>query len=181
VFLAQSVAPSAQAVLGWRDKQLADGAVICTAPDGRTHTTTPGSRLLFPALCELTAPVIATDVPAQPARTAGLRMPRRNTRTQDRGRRIGYERELNAAAAERAAPTPPHRSDLESSISDRRGASDIEESRACAVARVGSSAQELSNSSRLQGDSSNTQQRNQFAVNRRPTKSSNPYQPMPAN
>ena len=34
---------------GWRDQQLPDGTVIWTAPDGRTHTTTPGSRLLFPS------------------------------------------------------------------------------------------------------------------------------------
>jgi hypothetical protein len=62
--------------------------------------TTPGSRLLFPELCQPTAPVTtATGPPAN--HTPGLTMPRRKTtRTQDRARRIAYERELNRAAAE---------------------------------------------------------------------------------
>jgi hypothetical protein len=89
---------------GWRDRQLPDGTVIWTAADGQTYTTTPGSRLLFPELCQPTAPVIPVDVPTQPAHTAGLRMPRRKTtRTQDRARRIQYERELNRTAAEAEA------------------------------------------------------------------------------
>jgi len=65
---------------GWRDKQLDDGTVIWTAPDNRTHTTTPGSRLLFPELSEPTATVQASHVPT--AHTAGLTMPRR-TMTRD--------------------------------------------------------------------------------------------------
>ncbi|MGH7291965.1 MAG: DUF222 domain-containing protein, partial [Myxococcota bacterium] len=89
---------------GWRDRQLPDGTVIWTAPDGRTHVTTPGSRLLFPELCQPTAEVSPIDVPARPAHTAGLKMPRRRTtRTQDRARRIHDERTLNAAAAEAPA------------------------------------------------------------------------------
>ena len=43
---------------GWRDEQLDDGTVIWTAPDGRQHVTTPGSRLLFPELSEPTATVV---------------------------------------------------------------------------------------------------------------------------
>ena len=79
---------------GWREEQLADGTVIWTAPDGRTHTTTPGSRLLFPELCEPTARVVATEAPA--SHTAGLTMPRRRTtRAEDRARRIQRERESN--------------------------------------------------------------------------------------
>ncbi|MGH3583552.1 MAG: DUF222 domain-containing protein, partial [Mycobacterium sp.] len=95
---------------GWRDRQLPDGTVIWTAPDGRTHVTTPGSRLLFPELCQPTAEVSPIDVPARPAHTAGLKMPRRRTtRTQDRARRIHDERTLNAAAAEApAARRPQH-------------------------------------------------------------------------
>ncbi|MGH3642609.1 MAG: DUF222 domain-containing protein, partial [Mycobacterium sp.] len=82
---------------GWRDQQLLDGTVIWTTPDGRTHVTTPGSRLLFPELCQPTAAVAPVDVPARPAHTAGLRMPRRKTtRAQDRARRINDERTLNA-------------------------------------------------------------------------------------
>ncbi|OPX05078.1 hypothetical protein B1790_33590 [Mycobacterium sp. AT1] len=72
---------------GWRDQQLDDGTVIWTAPDGRRHTTTPGSRLLFPELSEPTQPVEVGQAP--PAHTAGLTMPRRKTtRAQDRARRI---------------------------------------------------------------------------------------------
>jgi hypothetical protein len=79
---------------GWRDRQEPDGTVIWTAPDGRTHATTPGSRLLFPELSEPTAPAVATGTPS--GHTAGLTMPRRrNTRSEDRARRINYERELN--------------------------------------------------------------------------------------
>jgi hypothetical protein len=79
---------------GWHDRQFDDGTVIWTAPDGRTHTTTPGSRLLFPELSEPTATVQARRVPT--AHTAGLTMPRRTTtRAQDRARRIQRERELN--------------------------------------------------------------------------------------
>jgi hypothetical protein len=101
---------------GWRDRQLPDGTIIWTAPDGQNYTTTPGSRLLFPELCQPTAPVVPVDVPARPAHSAGLRMPRRGTtRTQDRARRINDEREINrtaaaaAAAAKQTAPdtTPP--------------------------------------------------------------------------
>ncbi len=86
---------------GWRNWQLPDGNVIWTAPDGQTHTTTPGSRLLFPTLCDPTAPFVATGTPF--AHTAGLTMPRRrNTRAEDRARRIDHERELNRTAIERA-------------------------------------------------------------------------------
>jgi hypothetical protein len=87
---------------GWRDRQLPDGTVIWTAPDGHTYTTTPGSRLLFPSLCEPTTPITATAVPT--THTAGLTMPRRQrTRTEDRAYRIQHERELNRAANEAAA------------------------------------------------------------------------------
>ena len=89
---------------GWRDRQLPDGTVQWTAPDGRTHTSTPGSRLLLPELCVPTAPVHATEVPARPVHTGGLKMPRRkNTRRQDRTRRIHDERQLNQALIEAEA------------------------------------------------------------------------------
>ena len=80
---------------GWREKQLDDGTIVWTAPDGRTHTTTPGSRLLFPTQSEPTAQIVATGTP-RANHTAGLTMPRRRTtRAQDRARRIQRERELN--------------------------------------------------------------------------------------
>ena len=80
---------------GWREQQLDDGTIIWTAPDGRTHTTTPGSRLLFPELSEPTAPV-TVNPPPPPGPTSGLTMPRRRTtRAQDRQHRIDDERARN--------------------------------------------------------------------------------------
>ena len=83
---------------GWRDRQLDDGTIIWTAPGGRTHTTAPGSRLLFPELCAPTAPAVTAGTPA--AHTAGLTMPRRKTtRAHDRARRINAERTLDEEEA----------------------------------------------------------------------------------
>jgi len=83
---------------GWRDQQFDDGTVVWTAPDDRTHVTTPGSRLLFPELSQPTKTVRAIGVPARHA--SGLTMPRRRTtREQDRANRIHRERELNGGGA----------------------------------------------------------------------------------
>jgi hypothetical protein len=88
---------------GWRERQLPDGTVMWTSPGGRGYRTRPGSRLLFPSLCEPTAPVPATARVHQSA-NSGLTMPRRgSTRSQDRQRRIDEERALNVADAARAA------------------------------------------------------------------------------
>jgi hypothetical protein len=86
---------------GWFDRQLPDGTVIWTDPDGNTYITRPGSRLLFPELCAPTAEVITTGRP--PAKhTAGLTMPRRKTtRARARCQRIDDERRRNVPAAER--------------------------------------------------------------------------------
>jgi len=81
---------------GWLDRQLPDGTVIWTSPNGQTYTTYPGSRLLFPTLCRPTAPVtVPANAPStQPSR--GLKMPRRtSTRAQDRAKRIEAERAHN--------------------------------------------------------------------------------------
>ncbi|MCV7131839.1 DUF222 domain-containing protein [Mycobacterium hodleri] len=84
---------------GWRETQLDDGTIVWTAPDGRTHTTTPGSRLLFPELSQPTRTVEARSVPTRHA--SGLTMPRRTTtRAHDRARRIQRERDLSQAADE---------------------------------------------------------------------------------
>ena len=86
----------------WLDRQLPDGTVIWTSPAGQTYTTHPGSRLLFPSLCRLSAPVsAAANAPgARPNR--GLRMPRRkNTRAHDRAQRIQAERARNREAREK--------------------------------------------------------------------------------
>jgi hypothetical protein len=75
---------------GWRDRQQPDGDVVWTSPSGQSHTTQPGSRLLFPSLCLPTAPVTVTDTDAPVTHTAGLTMPRRKTtRAQDRRQRNG--------------------------------------------------------------------------------------------
>ena len=72
------------------------GTVIWTAPSGQTHTTYPGSRLLFPALCKPTAPVSAPANVPRPQPNRGLKMPRRKTtREQDRAKRVDAERARN--------------------------------------------------------------------------------------
>ncbi len=91
---------------GWLDRQLPDGTIIWTAPGGRTYTTDPGSRLLFPMLCKPTAPVAPPT--ATPEVATGLTMPRRkHTREYNRQRSIEAERKLNDEyVAERNKPPP---------------------------------------------------------------------------
>lgn len=83
---------------GWHNEQSPDGTIVWTDPDGNTHTTYPGSKLLFPELCAPTAKVVVTGTP--PAKhTAGLTMPKRETtRAAARHQRIEYERRLNESA-----------------------------------------------------------------------------------
>lgn len=96
---------------GWRPEQWPDGTVVWTSPRGRTYTTAPGSRLLFPTLCRPTAPVLVnpddrTDMD-QPGRA--LAMPRRDrTRTADRAARVDAEREHNRLLAEAEALAEAH-------------------------------------------------------------------------
>ena len=94
---------------GWLNRQLPDGTMIWTAPDGQTYTTYPGSRIPFPSLCRPTAPVTATapaTATAEPGRS--LAMPRRkHTRAENRRRAIEAERRLNDDyVAERNKPPP---------------------------------------------------------------------------
>jgi hypothetical protein len=98
---------------GWRDRQLPDGTIVWISPHGRTYTTEPGSKLLFPSLCAPTAPVTITDASRSeaPQHNTGLTMPRRKrTRAQDRAQRIADDRRLNeeetALAAASVAPPP---------------------------------------------------------------------------
>ncbi|MCV7014955.1 HNH endonuclease signature motif containing protein [Mycolicibacterium madagascariense] len=92
---------------GWHDEQLPDGTVIWTTPDGRTHTTTPGSHTDFPQLCAPTAPITAHPPPPRPAN--GLKMPtRRATRRQDRRHRALAERQANQRALDTDHPTAPN-------------------------------------------------------------------------
>nr|WP_235192497.1 HNH endonuclease signature motif containing protein [Mycobacterium asiaticum] len=84
---------------GWRDRQHPDGTITWTAPTGHTYTTQPGSRLLFPTLCQPTEPPPATPTPPPAAPQRTLMMPlRRRTRTQDRTYRIHTQRTLNQQA-----------------------------------------------------------------------------------
>jgi hypothetical protein len=81
---------------GWRDRQHPDGTIDWTSPTGQTYTTHPGSRLLFPTLCEPTGrlPSPAVRQPDSTGRT--LMMPtRRRTRAQNRAHAITAERALN--------------------------------------------------------------------------------------
>ncbi len=91
---------------GWRDQQFPDGTIEWTAPTGRTYTTSPGSRLLFPAWDTTTCGPPFTD--ARPDRDSGVMMPtRRRTRAADRAYRIARERALNDSyVAERNKPPP---------------------------------------------------------------------------
>ena len=87
------------ALTGWSDRQLPDGTVVWTDPDGHPHTTTAGSHTLFPSLCTPTAPVVLTHNPPPDATDKTLRMPRRRrTRRADRAHRIHHERAHNHAA-----------------------------------------------------------------------------------
>nr|WP_164843444.1 DUF222 domain-containing protein [Mycobacterium lepraemurium] len=96
---------------GWRDRQVPDGTVIWTLPDGDTYVTTPGSALLFPSLCTPTGAVS----PAKPdteqrcgERTAMMPL-RRRTRAHNRSHRIATERNHNRRArltVQSATPGP---------------------------------------------------------------------------
>jgi hypothetical protein len=80
---------------GWSSRQHPDGSIDWTDPDGHTYTTHPGSRLLFPELCEPTGDVVTTGT-APPKHTAGLAMPRRiTTRREARRQRVNCDRRRN--------------------------------------------------------------------------------------
>lgn len=82
---------------GWRDKQLPDGTVIWTLPGGDTYVTSPGSALLFPALCAPTGqvpPAVAPKTERCGDRTAMMPL-RAVTRAQNRAHRIAAERRHN--------------------------------------------------------------------------------------
>lgn len=91
---------------GWHDRQLPDGSVIWTLPDGQTYITTPGSALLFPALMAPTGnlpPVPGGD--RAPLSRRVIRMPRRaGTRSRDRMHRIATERAHNRMLRIGASP-----------------------------------------------------------------------------
>ena len=94
---------------GWRDRQLPDGTIEWTSPTGHTYTTYPGSKHLFPQLCEPTATLWNGDAPIiDPTPDRGVMMPkRRHTRAHNKARAITAERRLNNHhVAERNKPPP---------------------------------------------------------------------------
>ena len=94
---------------GWRDRQLADGTILWTAPTGHAYTSVPGSRILFPDKVTDTplpdpAPLDGTDLDTPPAPGRGVMMPvRRRTRAQNLAQQIAYERALNEAEIQQLA------------------------------------------------------------------------------
>jgi hypothetical protein len=99
---------------GWSDRQLADGTLILTSPDGHTYVTTPGSALLFPSLCAPTGDPPRPNPKAERCAERATMMPkRRRTRAQDRACRVAAERRQNrdARLARRAGPAPPSNSE----------------------------------------------------------------------
>jgi len=96
-------------VRGWRDRQLPDGTIIWTSPTGHTYVTHPGSRHLFPQLCEPTATLWTGQPPViEPTGDRGAMMPqRRHTRAHNTAKAIAAERRLNdALVAEHNKPPP---------------------------------------------------------------------------
>lgn len=96
---------------GWREKQLADGTLILTSPSGHTYVTTPGSALLFPALCRAVGGMPAAETDSPPAKCCADRsamMPKRQRgRSQERAYRVATERGQNRdARMARAGPAP---------------------------------------------------------------------------
>ena len=71
--------------------------MIWTSPTGHTYTTYPGSKHLFPKLCEPTATLWAGEPPdVETTDDRGMMMPRRlNTRAQNTAKAIAAERRLN--------------------------------------------------------------------------------------
>lgn len=83
---------------GWADRQLPDGTVEWTTPNGRTYTTKPVGALFFPALAIPTGEVVLPKVMSPTAGNRALMMPaRRRTRAAERVARIASERRINEA------------------------------------------------------------------------------------
>ncbi|MDW5610950.1 HNH endonuclease signature motif containing protein [Mycolicibacterium sp. D5.8-2] len=96
---------------GWHDRQHPDGTITWTAPTGHTYTTHPGSRLLFPTLCQPTATLWTGEPPQIPqSQRRGAMMPRRrSTRAHNRAAYITAERRRNAQTRHATTGnTPPY-------------------------------------------------------------------------
>ncbi|OBG89922.1 HNH endonuclease [Mycobacterium sp. E136] len=94
---------------GWSDQQLPNGAVVWTSPSGRTYTTFPASRTLFPLWDIATAALSPPATSSPPSADKSGKMPRRRrTRAAEQARHIAAERALNEAElAERDRRPPP--------------------------------------------------------------------------
>jgi Domain of unknown function (DUF222) len=95
---------------GWSERQLPDGTLILSSLTGHTYTTYPGSKKLFPVLCEPTATLWqpGQEPTVDPRAERGAMMPKRkHTRAHNRQRGIDAERRLNDDhVAERNKPPP---------------------------------------------------------------------------
>ena len=95
----------------WRERQLADGTLILTAPTGHTYVTTPGSALLFPTLCApaggMPTPHTHHRITDNPDRTA-MMPKRRHTRAQNRAHRVATERNHNRQRRQAAYHAAQH-------------------------------------------------------------------------
>ena len=83
--------------------------MVWIAPTGHTYTTYPGSKHLFPTLCEPTGTLWTGEPPTvDTIGDRGVMMPqRRHTRGQDTSPADAAERRLNdALVAERNRPPP---------------------------------------------------------------------------
>jgi hypothetical protein len=92
---------------GFADRQLPDGRVVWTMPSGRTYTTVPGSRWVFPQW-DTTTSTLPPPPPRSDSGQRGVMMPRRRlTRAAQRARQIRNERARNQAyLSERNKPPP---------------------------------------------------------------------------
>ncbi|AFM15194.1 protein of unknown function DUF222 [Mycolicibacterium chubuense NBB4] len=95
----------------WAERQFPDATITWTAPDGRSYTTRPGSRLFFPSWNTATAglPPPPPIPPPDPARSAKIPQ-RRRLRSAENAARIKAERAENHSARARnegTAAKPP--------------------------------------------------------------------------
>ena len=74
-----------------------DGTIVWTSPTGHTYTTYPGSKQLFPTLCQPTATLWTGEPPVvESTADRGVMMPRRrHTRVHNTAKAIAAERRLN--------------------------------------------------------------------------------------
>ena len=89
---------------GWSDQQHPDGTITWTSPSGRTYTTYPGSRIMFPHWDIAADPAPLPNARPSPSANStphtsvnrGLMMPqRRRTRAADNAARRKADRALN--------------------------------------------------------------------------------------